>query len=117
MAPLPTRQNCWTADRPPKITPSPICGMSAQRHRIGEGDIVADDAIMSDMAARHEIAARADPGDAMAALAAHIHRHHFAQHAARADFQPAIGKVVAPDLAVATQHRAGIDFAARAHGS
>ena len=81
--------------------------MAAQRHRIGEGDIVADMAVMPDMGIGHEIAARADAGDAAALAAAHIHRHHFAQHAIGADLEPAFGEIIAADLAFAAQRRTG----------
>src|SRR4051812_41188888 len=59
--------------------------MAAQRCRRRENDIVADLAIVTDVAAIHEIAAVADPGDATAGHAAGVHRHRLPDGAALPD--------------------------------
>ena len=103
IAPLPTRQNCCTAANPPNDHAIADLAMAAQRHRIGEGDIVTDMAIVPDMGIGHEIAACAHPRDAAALAAAHIHRDHLAQHAIDTDLQPPIGEIIVADLAVTAQ--------------
>src|SRR5690606_35039130 len=49
--------------------------MACERRLVGENDVIADQAIMCDMAVGHEEAFAADPGDATAVVGAAIHRH------------------------------------------
>ena len=59
--------------------------MTAEHGVVGEGHVVADLAIVSDMGADHEEAALADAGHAAAVFGPGIHGDAFAQLAARAD--------------------------------
>ena len=61
--------------------------MAAQRRRGREDHVIADVAVMADMAAIHEVAAVADAGDAAAGDRAGIHGHGFADGAAGADLE------------------------------
>src|ERR1700676_4722826 len=62
--------------------------VTAQRCRGREYAVVADDAIMADMAVVHEVTARPDPRDATAFLCSDVHRHAFANGAFLPDFKP-----------------------------
>src|SRR2546422_857386 len=52
--------------------------MAAERRRRREDHVIADLAVVPDMAAIHEVAAGADPGDAAAGHGAGVHRDGFA---------------------------------------
>ena len=95
-----------TPQTPPTITCGPIAGelvhrrqpadvdevadlaVTAQRCRRREDHVIADRAVMPDMAVVHEIAAVADARQPAALDRADIHRHAFADGAAVADLEP-----------------------------
>src|SRR6202034_1823188 len=62
--------------------------MAAQSCRCCEDDIVANHAIMTDVAVVHEIAASSDSREAAALFGSNIHRHAFAKAASLPDLQP-----------------------------
>src|SRR5580692_2520054 len=62
--------------------------MAAQSCRCSEDDIVADHAIMADVAVVHEIAASSDSREAATLFGSNIHRHAFAKAASLPDLQP-----------------------------
>ena len=59
--------------------------MAAERGVVGEDDVVADFAVMRDVAGDHEQAVIADGGEQTPALGAGIHRHVFAYNIVIAD--------------------------------
>src|SRR4029077_16685598 len=61
--------------------------MAAKCRRGRENHVVADLAVVTDMAAIHEIAALANPRNAAAAHGAGVHGHGFADGAARTDLK------------------------------
>ena len=67
--------------------------MAAERHVVGECDVVADDAVVGDMGARHHETAIADGGDAAALHRSKTDRHAFAELAVVADHQ--LGRLAA----------------------
>ena len=69
----------------PKESTAPDARMAAQRNMFGEDYIVTDFVIVPHMRCGHENAAVADPRYTAPRHGADIHRHLFAQLAARAD--------------------------------
>ena len=89
--------------------------MAAELRAVGEGHVIADMAIVADMTVAHEIAARADAGEAAAPRAAETHRHVFADDAiARRSMSCAAGASSPRICAVAAQHGTGMHDRARA---
>src|SRR4051812_3105171 len=62
--------------------------MSAQCRRSGKDDVVADHAVVADMAAIHEVAAISNPGDAAAGDRPGAHGRLLPDSAALADLEP-----------------------------
>src|SRR5580704_12652102 len=88
--------------------------MTAKRGRGREDDVIADLAVMSHMAAIHEVAAVADAGNAAAADRAGIHGHRLADGAALADLQPGRFTAIAERLRRRAKRGERIDRAAGA---
>ena len=85
--------------------------MAAQRRHVGEGDIVADDAVMGDMRIGEEIAIVADRRLAAAGVGAGMHGDAFADRAVVADHQRRAAALVPGVLRRAAEHRHRIDLA------
>ena len=72
--------------------------MAAERRRGRKDHVVADLAVVTDMAAVHEISAIADPGNAAAGDGAGVHGHLFPDGAALADLKPGQFAAIAQGL-------------------
>ena len=88
IAPSPTRTNWCTAVLPPMKTLIGDRDMAAEHGAVGEGDVVADVAVVADMRIGHQEAAVADGGDFAVILGAGADGHAFADLAVAADRQP-----------------------------
>lgn len=88
----------------------------AQCRGSGEDDVVADLAIMSDMAAIHEVAAVADARDATTANGAGIHRYRLADSTVLTDLEFGRFTTIAQGLRGSAQGSKRIDRAAGADG-
>jgi hypothetical protein len=72
--------------------------VTAERGGGCKNHVIADLAIMTDMAAIHEVAALADAGDAAAGNRASVHGDGFADGTARTDLEPGQFALVAQRL-------------------
>src|SRR6267142_7128756 len=86
--------------------------MAAERRRRCENHVIADLAIVPDMAAIHEVAALADAGDTAAGNGAGVHGDGFADGAARADLEPGQFAAIAQALRRRAERDERIDDAA-----
>src|SRR6267142_1833527 len=86
--------------------------MAAERLRRCENHVIADLAIVPDMAAIHEVAALADAGDTAAGNGAGVHGDGFADGAARADLEPGQFAAIAQALRRRAERDERIDDAA-----
>jgi len=87
--------------------------VATENSTIGERHVVADIAIVADVAASHEITVRTDTRNASASSTTKMHRHTFADDAVSTDDQARVFKIVAADLRLAPQNRARMLDASR----
>src|SRR5579862_6207530 len=90
--------------------------MSAERGAVCENHVVADPAVMADMAVRHEEAPIADLGDVAAGLGAEAHGYALANVAIGADHEPRGLAAVARRLRHRAQRGERMDHGARPDG-
>ena len=90
--------------------------VTAKRRAIGEGGVVADDAVMGDMGVGKEIAVVADRRLATAGIGADMHGHAFADRAVVADDQCGAAALVLGVLRRRAQCRHRIDLGRGANG-
>ena len=90
--------------------------MTAKRCRSREDHVVADLAIVTDMATIHEIAAVADTGDAASGHGPGVHGHRFPDDAALTDLKPRQFAAIAQGLWRGAQRDEGVDRGAVADG-
>src|SRR5215208_8267656 len=84
--------------------------VTAERGRSCKNHVIADLAIVPDMAAIHEVAAFADPRHAAAGNRAGVHGDGFADGAARSDLEPGQFAPIAQPLRRRVERRARLDW-------
>src|SRR5476651_2305284 len=90
--------------------------MAAQRRGCREHHVVADAAVVTDMAAIHEVSALAHPGNAAAGDCAGVHGRLLSDGAALANLEAGKFTAIAQGLRRRSQRDAGMDRAAIADG-
>src|SRR5262245_5703730 len=88
--------------------------VTAEYGAVGQRDVIADMAVVPDMRAGEEEAARADLGEATAILGAGIHRHAFANIAIRTNDEPGRPAAILYGLRRRPQRHKRCDLRARA---
>ena len=106
----------WTATAAGKRGVVVDVDVSAQQRGVGDDDVVAQLAIVGDVAAGHEEVAVADAGDALFLFRGAVDRHALADDVVVADDHLRVGAAVADVLRLAADDDARVDVVAAADG-